>query len=172
MVCHLPFGPTAYFTLYNVVMRHDVPDIGTISEAYPHLIFHNFTSRLGKRVSGWWPLHCTYPVDILFPLLFVREMNLLCAHRYRISSSIFFQCQRRIVDVLSRLPTKMTSSLSGQCMKRSPQCKCHADFAIWNDRIQFNSSFLNARHHTYKKTDHKNIELTEVGPRFEMKCKY
>lgn len=29
---------------------------------------------------------------------------------------------------------------------------------------------LNHRHHTYKKTDHKNIELTEVGPRFEMKC--
>lgn len=26
------------------------------------------------------------------------------------------------------------------------------------------------RHHTYKKTDQKNIELTEVGPRFEMKC--
>lgn len=51
VVCHLPFGPTAYFTLYNVVMRHDVPDIGTMSEAYPHLIFHNFTSRLGKRVS-------------------------------------------------------------------------------------------------------------------------
>lgn len=28
------------------------------------------------------------------------------------------------------------------------------------------------RHHTYKKTDHKNVELTEVGPRFEMRCKY
>ena len=28
------------------------------------------------------------------------------------------------------------------------------------------------RHHTYKKTDHKNVVLTEVGPRFEMKCKY
>lgn len=28
------------------------------------------------------------------------------------------------------------------------------------------------RHHTYKKTDHRNIELTEVGPRFEMKRKY
>lgn len=54
VVCHLPFGPTAYFTLYNVVMRHDVPDIGTMSEAYPHLIFHNFTSRLGKRVSKCW----------------------------------------------------------------------------------------------------------------------
>jgi len=28
------------------------------------------------------------------------------------------------------------------------------------------------RHHTYKKTDHKNVALTEVGPRFEMKRKY
>ncbi|RXM36028.1 U3 small nucleolar ribonucleoprotein IMP4 [Acipenser ruthenus] len=49
IVCHLPFGPTAYFTLCNVVMRHDVPDIGTMSEAYPHLILNNFTSRLGRR---------------------------------------------------------------------------------------------------------------------------
>lgn len=31
-------------------MRHDIPDIGTMSEAHPHLIFHNFTSRLGQRV--------------------------------------------------------------------------------------------------------------------------
>lgn len=35
-------------------MRHDVPDIGTMSEAFPHLIFHNFTTRLGKRVSHEW----------------------------------------------------------------------------------------------------------------------
>jgi len=28
------------------------------------------------------------------------------------------------------------------------------------------------RHHVYKKLDHKNIELSEVGPRFEMKCKF
>ncbi len=48
-ICHLPYGPTAYFTLYNVVMRHDIEDVGTMSEAYPHLIFNNFTSNLGKR---------------------------------------------------------------------------------------------------------------------------
>ena len=48
---HLPFGPTAYFTLSNTVMRHDIPKIGTMSEAYPHLIFHNFSSKLGERVS-------------------------------------------------------------------------------------------------------------------------
>ena len=51
VVSHLPFGPTAYFTLSNTVMRHDIPKIGTMSEAYPHLIFHNFNSKLGERVS-------------------------------------------------------------------------------------------------------------------------
>ncbi|KAJ3636268.1 hypothetical protein Zmor_011783 [Zophobas morio] len=50
-VCHLPYGPTAYFTLSNVVMRHDVRELTSkISEAYPHLIFENFQTSLGKRV--------------------------------------------------------------------------------------------------------------------------
>lgn len=52
IVCHLPFGPTAYFNLSNVVMRHDIPDVGTMSEAYPHLIFNNFSSKLGNRVKS------------------------------------------------------------------------------------------------------------------------
>jgi U3 small nucleolar ribonucleoprotein protein IMP4 len=55
VVCHLPYGPTAYFGVYNAVLRHDIGDksvVGTVSEAYPHLIFDNFTSRLGQRVSG------------------------------------------------------------------------------------------------------------------------
>jgi len=51
IVCHLPFGPTAYFTLTDVVMRHDVPDLGNVSEQYPHLIFHNFRTRLGQRAA-------------------------------------------------------------------------------------------------------------------------
>uniref|UniRef100_A0A5S6Q491 Brix domain-containing protein n=1 Tax=Trichuris muris TaxID=70415 RepID=A0A5S6Q491_TRIMR len=51
-ICHLPFGPTAFFTLSNVVMRHDVPNVGKMSEQYPHLIFNGFTSKLGKRVMN------------------------------------------------------------------------------------------------------------------------
>lgn len=105
IVCHLPFGPTAYFTLCNVVMRHDIPDLGTMSEAYPHLIFHNFTSRLGQRVSSI--------LKFLFPVP---------------------------KDESKRVIT----------------------FANQEDYISF-------RHHVYKKTDHRNIELSEVGPRFEMK---
>ena len=51
-MCHLPYGPTAHFTLMDVVMRHDIPEIGTMSEQYPHLVFHNFRSKLGRRVRG------------------------------------------------------------------------------------------------------------------------
>ncbi|XP_043221994.1 U3 small nucleolar ribonucleoprotein protein IMP4-like [Amphibalanus amphitrite] len=50
-VCHLPYGPTAHFTLLDVVMRHDIPEIGTMSEQYPHLVFHNFKTKLGRRVQ-------------------------------------------------------------------------------------------------------------------------
>ncbi|XP_060108524.1 U3 small nucleolar ribonucleoprotein protein IMP4 [Heteronotia binoei] len=105
IVSHLPFGPTAYFTLCNVVMRHDIPDIGTMSEANPHLIFHNLTSRLGQRVTSI--------LKYLFPV--PKEDS------------------KRVIT-----------------------------FANQEDYISF-------RHHVYKKTDHRNVELTEVGPRFEMK---
>ena len=51
-VSHLPHGPTASFSLHNVLLRHDLPDSarGTVSESYPHLIFDGFTTPLGKRV--------------------------------------------------------------------------------------------------------------------------
>lgn len=52
IVSHLPFGPTAYFQLTNVVMRHDIQGLGTMSEAYPHLIFDNMDSKLGKRITN------------------------------------------------------------------------------------------------------------------------
>lgn len=55
IVCHLPFGPTAYFGLHNVVTRHDIKDknsIGTMPGVYPHLILNNFTTKLGDRTAS------------------------------------------------------------------------------------------------------------------------
>jgi len=51
-VSHFPHGPTASFSLHNVVLRHDIPNAsrGTVSESYPHLIFDGFSTKLGKRV--------------------------------------------------------------------------------------------------------------------------
>lgn len=51
-ISHFPHGPTAYFTLHNVVLRHDIMNSGNQSEVNPHLIFENFTTPLGKRVAS------------------------------------------------------------------------------------------------------------------------
>ena len=106
IVSHLPHGPTAYFSMSDIVMRHDIPDIGTMSEAYPHLIFHNFKSRLGER--------CQSILKYLFPV--PKEDS------------------KRVIT-----------------------------FANHEDFISF-------RHHNYKKVDGgKNLELKEVGPRFQLR---
>lgn len=54
IVSHFPYGPTAYFSLHNVTLRHDLQGSlkGTVSEAYPHLIFSNFETKLGSRIKS------------------------------------------------------------------------------------------------------------------------
>lgn len=49
-VSHFPYGPTAFFSLHDVVLRHDILNRGNQSEVNPHLIFDNFTTPLGNRV--------------------------------------------------------------------------------------------------------------------------
>ena len=60
IVSHLPFGPTAYFTLSSCVLRHDIPDCGPVSEAYPNLILDNLSTKIGSRVGRI--LQALYPV--------------------------------------------------------------------------------------------------------------
>lgn len=87
-------------------MRHDIPEIGNMSEQYPHLIFHNFKSRLGNRTMNI--------LKYLFPVP---------------------------KDDARRVMT----------------------FANHDDYISF-------RHHTYKKAEGgKKIEMSEVGPRFQLR---
>jgi U3 small nucleolar ribonucleoprotein protein IMP4 len=52
IVSHFPHGPTVFFTLHNVQLRHDIASYreSTVSEQYPHLIFENFSSHLGSRI--------------------------------------------------------------------------------------------------------------------------
>ena len=61
VVCHLPLGPTAFFTLSGAVMRHDIEGgASPMSEAYPHIILNNFNSDLGKRIGN--VLKCLFPI--------------------------------------------------------------------------------------------------------------
>ncbi|KAI8060784.1 anticodon-binding protein [Gongronella butleri] len=104
VICHFPYGPTAYFSLHNIVLRHDIKDQGTVSEAFPHLIMNNFSSKLGQRVNNI--------LKYLFPV--PKEDS------------------KRVMTF-------------------------HND----NDYISF-------RHHVFAKSG-GNVELAEVGPRFEMR---
>ncbi|CAF0861217.1 unnamed protein product [Rotaria sordida] len=103
-ISHFPYGPTASFSLSNVVMRHDVPDVGPMSEQYPHLIFSNMTSKLGQRTMNI--------LKYLFPV---------------------------------------------------PKEDSHRTITFVNQ-----DDYISFRHHIYKKNEGQ-IELTELGPRFEMK---
>ena len=51
IVCHLPYGPTTYFTLKNVIMRRQIDDAPPITSAFPHLIFEDLNSKLGNRIK-------------------------------------------------------------------------------------------------------------------------
>jgi U3 small nucleolar ribonucleoprotein protein IMP4 len=57
IISHFPHGPTAFFSLHNVALRHDLPEdsataSSTISEAYPHLVMNNFVTKLGERTRN------------------------------------------------------------------------------------------------------------------------
>ena len=61
IICHLPLGPTAYFTLNGAVLRHDLEGgAAPMSEAYPHIILNQFQTELGKRVGNI--LKCLFPI--------------------------------------------------------------------------------------------------------------
>ncbi|MCJ1316982.1 snoRNA-binding rRNA-processing protein imp4 [Xylographa vitiligo] len=75
-VSHLPHGPTASFSLHNVRLRHDLPAAarGTVSEAYPHLVFENFTTPLGARVARILR-HLFPPRDAVTPATPARKLG-------------------------------------------------------------------------------------------------
>jgi len=59
-VSHLPYGPTACFTLSNCVLRHDIPECTPASQAHPHIILDGMSSKTGRRIATI--LQALYPV--------------------------------------------------------------------------------------------------------------
>jgi U3 small nucleolar ribonucleoprotein protein IMP4 len=105
IVSHMPYGPTAMFSISNCVMRHDIRTKQTMSLVYPHLVFHNFTTPLGERIMN--------VLKFLFPVA-------------------------------------------------KDDCARVVAFANQDD-------FISMRHHVYRRTGAKQVDLKEVGPRFELR---
>ena len=57
IISHMPYGPTAYFGLHNVVMRHDIPQAAHVSEANPHIVLHNLSTKV--RQQRWRGGECS-----------------------------------------------------------------------------------------------------------------
>jgi U3 small nucleolar ribonucleoprotein protein IMP4 len=110
IISHMPSGPTIYFGLFNVVLRHDINvQIDHVSQSFPHLIFNGFNNKLGERI-----------IEILKNLFPVPKSN-----------------SNRVLT------------------------------------FHNNDDFISFRHHNFEKKKKINsqyeINLEEVGPRFEMK---
>ena len=123
IVSHFPHGPTVYFTLNNVALRHDIGSYknSTVSEQYPHLIFENFSTKLGERIRD--VLKYLFPVpkeDAKRVMTFANEDDFI-SFRY-----VLTHCT----------------------------CSCFCT--------------QRPRHHVFVKAG-RDVQLAEVGPRFEMK---
>lgn len=59
IVSHLPKGPTATFRVSNFLSHAQLEDAAPRTEHYPELIFKNFDTRLGRRISRL--LQCLFP---------------------------------------------------------------------------------------------------------------
>ncbi|EPY36748.1 ribosome production factor 1 [Angomonas deanei] len=59
IISHLPQGPTAAFRVSNFLAHSQLEDPAPRTEHYPELIFKNFDTRLGRRISRM--LECLFP---------------------------------------------------------------------------------------------------------------
>lgn len=60
-ISHLPYGPSAFFTLTNCVLRHDIPECKSASQVYPNLVLDGMTTKTGQRISRI--LQALYPIQ-------------------------------------------------------------------------------------------------------------
>lgn len=118
VVCHLPYGPTAYFGIFNTVLRHDIgqkKEVGTISEAYPHLIFDHFTSQLGQRLSNVLKHLFPVPKDESKRVVTFANRNDFISFRHHVYSA-----PRGVKSV--ELTEVRTQRCRFACVYKSPAC--------------------------------------------------
>lgn len=77
----LPHGTALYFSLHNVVLRHDIKDgsMPNVPESPPHIIFHNITTDLGIKVKNCLsaPFACQVKENCARVVSFLNQDDLL-----------------------------------------------------------------------------------------------
>lgn len=100
----------------------------------PHFSQLHVTARQkGERASAGAHM----PLIFFFTTWLCVELINSYSRRYPISSSIFFQCQRRTAGVWSHLPIKRTSSPSGRPQSTAAGKKTHKHNAVYDKEYDF-----------------------------------
>lgn len=113
IVSHLPEGPTATFRISNFLAFSQLEDPAPRTEHYPELIFKNFDTRLGRRISRM--MECLFPATRDYAGRAVatfhnqRDYIFLRTHRY-----IFDSMQEvRLQEMGPRFTLRLLSLQSG-----------------------------------------------------------
>lgn len=163
IISHLPFGPTLFCTIREITMRHDFKDqVPRMPTCYPHLIFQNFHSDLGKRIMNIF--------KFLFPPVKLRSHKKKFTSYYNKENTALNQGEYK------------TKAENEQNEHQSEQEDLNSDLIIKNDKFNNLQKYDNNRivtfynkndiiyfrHYTWATNEQNEILLDEVGPRFSL----
>jgi len=158
VVSHLPYGPTAFFGLFNVVLRHDVElaaagrTAGVPLQTRPHIICDGFTTPLGERVSTI--------LKALFPPFTPPAAS---------GATSSPDDGKRVVTLANRddyISFRHHAYVIRQRAKRTAE----GDGEEGDDKKdEENSDDEEASATTKSEHGRKVVEMTEIGPRFELR---
>lgn len=163
VVCHLPYGPTAFFGLFNVVLRHDVEleaagrTTGVPLQTRPHLICDGFSTPLGERVATilralFPPFH---PPTAGAPPPGAPDDGKRVVTLANRDDYISF---RNHAYVVRQRPRRTADSKEGE-----------GDDGKNKDGEEEEEEDKDASATTTSEHGRRVVELTEIGPRFEMR---
>lgn len=104
---------------------------------------------------------CHMPIG---PTIYFGLQNATLRHDLNIKANPMSQANPHLIfdNMNSRLGERVTKILKSLFPIPKPDSKRVITFANHNDLISF-------RHHTYEKPDYNKVELSEVGPRFDLR---
>ena len=104
---------------------------------------------------------CHMPIG---PTIYFGIQNATLRHDLNIKANAMSEAAPHLIfdNMNSRLGERVTKILKSLFPIPKPDSKRVITFANHNDLISF-------RHHTYEKPDYNKVELSEIGPRFDLR---
>lgn len=170
IISHLPFGPTLFCTIREITMRHDFKDqVPRMPTCYPHLIFQNFHSALGKRIMNIF--------KFLFPpvKLKTHKKKIVSFHN---QEQLPFEPNGNKANTEEKEKQKRNNNDDEDDEEKDNALDVTIKNDIFSNLQKYDNNrivtFYNKndiiyfRHYTWVTNEQNEIILNEVGPRFSL----